>query len=84
VGREERHQLVVGEADLLMCVEIVIADREIGPLRRAIGRAIENIVGADQVAIDRLPQVTQVHAAERTVPVSAVALSAIQFARCRS
>ena len=40
---------------------------------------VERVVGGDQAAVDRVAQVRQIEAAERAVPVGAVALAAIEL-----
>ena len=48
----------------------------------AAGGAVQQIVGRDQVPVYGVSQVRQVDAAERAVPVTAVALGTIQFRPC--
>ena len=76
---DQRHQLVVGQADFLPGVEVEVVGRGLDPRLRPAGRPVEQVVGGDQVLVDGVAQVRQVDAAERAVPVAAVALAAVEF-----
>ena len=78
-GRNQGHQLVVGQADFLPGVEIEIVGRGLDPGLRLAGGAVQQVVGGDQVLIDGVAQVRQIDAAERPVPVAAIALAAVEF-----
>ena len=82
--RDERHQPVAGQAHFGAGVEVVIVGRELDPRLVALGQAaalggVEQVVGGDQMLVDGVAQVRQVRAAERAVPVAAVALAAIEL-----
>ena len=78
-GQHQRHHAVVGEADLLPGVEVVVVGRGLDPRFRPPGRTVENVVGSDQRAIDRVAKVRQIDAAERPVPMAAIALGPIKL-----
>ena len=68
-GYDQGHQPVVGQANLLPGVEIVVVGRGLHPGLGAIGQAIEGFVGGDQAVVDRVAEVRQVNAAEGPVPM---------------
>ncbi len=72
-------QPVVFEADLLAGIEVKVADLDRGPRPVALFGVIKGVVGRDQAAVDRVPQMGQIKAAERSVPVGTVALPAIKL-----
>ena len=78
-GRTQRRQLVVCQEDFLPGVEIEIPGHGLDPWLGPIRGAIEQVVGGDQRAVHGVAQVRQINAAERSVPVAAIALSAIQL-----
>ena len=82
--RDQRHQPVAGQAHFLPAVEVVVVGRELDPRPIAFGQAaafgrVEQVVGRDQVLVDGVAQVRQIRAAERAVPVAAVALAAVEL-----
>ena len=79
-GPDEGDQPVVLEADLLAGVEVEVADLERDPRAGLALGVVEGVVGGDQAAVDRVAEVGQVEAAERAVPVGAVALAAVELA----
>ena len=78
-GRDQGHQLVVGQADFLAGVEIEVVGRGLDPGLRPADRPVQQVVGGDQVLVDGVAQVRQIDAAERPVPIAAIALAAIEF-----
>ena len=77
--RHQRHQLVVGQADFLPGVEVEVVGRGLDPGLRPADRAVQQVVGGDQMLVDGVAQVRQIDAAERAVPIAAIALAAIQL-----
>ena len=80
----EGHKPIAGEPNFLPAIEVVIVGRQLDPRLIAIRHTaavelVEQIVGSDQMLIDRIAQMRQVSAAERTVPVAAIALAAIEL-----
>ena len=78
-GREQCHQPVVGQLHFLAGVEVVIGGRGFDPAARPPADPIQQVVGGDQVLVDGVAEVGQIDAAERPVPVAAVALAAIKL-----
>ena len=78
-GHDQGQQLVVGQADLLPGVEIVVVGGGLDPGFRPAGRPVQQVVGGDQLLIDGVAEVRQVDAAEGPVPMAAVALAAIEL-----
>ena len=80
----KRDQPIAGQANFLPAVEVVVVGRQLDPRLIAIGQAaavqlVEQIVGGDQMLVDGVAQMRQVGAAERTVPVAAIALAAVEL-----
>ena len=79
VRRDQGHHLVVRQPDFLPPVEIEVVGRRLDPSLRLSDGSIEQIVGGDQVLIDGVAQMGQIDAAERAVPIAAIALAAVQL-----
>ena len=62
-----------------MGVEVEVFGDRLDPRFRFARCTIQQVVGGDEVFVDGVAQVGEVNAAERAVPVGAVALAAIQF-----
>jgi len=78
-GRDQGHEFVVGQADFLASVEIEVVGRGLDPIVRPPDGAVQQVVGRDQTTVDGVAQMRQINAAERPMPVAAVALAAIQL-----
>ena len=78
-GRTKAISAVVLEADLLAGIEVEIADLERNARAGAALGVVQGVMSGDQAAVDRVPQVRQVKAAERPMPVRTVALAPIEL-----
>ncbi len=78
-GRDQGHQLVVGQADFLAGVEVEVVGRGLDPGLRPAGGPVQQVVGRDQRVVDGVAEVRQVDAAEGPVPIAAVALAAVEL-----
>ena len=78
-GRHQGHQPVVGQADFLAGVEVEVVGDGLDPGFRPAGGLVQQVVGGDQVVVDGVAQVGQIEAAERAVPVAAIALAAVEL-----
>ncbi len=73
--REQRHELVVRQADFLPGVEIEIVRRGFDPRFATAGGLFQQRVGGNEMFVNRVPQMRQIQPAECPVPVRAVALA---------
>jgi len=81
---DECDQPIAGEADFGASVEVVVLRRQLNPgfvtfSQAAMGGGVEQVVGGDQVLEDGVAKVREVRATERSVPIAAVALAAVEF-----
>ena len=79
-GGDQADQLIIGQADFLPGVEVVVVHGRLDPGFLFSFSLIEQIVSGDHLVVDRVAQVRQIDAAERSVPVGAIALRAIEGA----
>src|SRR5262245_38836049 len=78
-GRDISDQLVVRQSDFLAGIEVKVARTSLDPRADSPRSLFNGRVGCDQVRINGVAQVRQVQAAERAVPVTAVALAPVKF-----
>src|SRR5262245_12209547 len=73
-GREQTNQPIVGEANFLASVEVVVIDGGFDEGTGFSGGQIKQVVTCDELVVDGVTEVRQINAAKRAVPVGAVAL----------
>ncbi len=77
VRRYQGHHLVVRQPDFLAGVEIEVVGRGLDPGLRLSDGSIQQVVGGDQMLVDGVAEMGQIDAAERAVPIAAIALAAV-------
>lgn len=81
-GGQKGDQAVARQTNFLAGVEVEVVGVDLHPARRTAAGRFDQRVGRDQVVVDRVPQMRQIQSTERSVPVRAVALAAIEFGSC--
>ena len=78
VVRQASHP-VVDQLHFLPRVQVKVGSRRLDPFGWLAKCFVQQVVGRDQVVVDRVAQMWQVNAAKGTVPITAVALASIKF-----
>lgn len=75
---QEADEFVAGKANFLPQIEVIVLDSCFHKTTGAANRLIEQVLAGDELVIDGVAQMGEIDAAEGTVPVGAVALTAIK------
>jgi hypothetical protein len=75
---QQANEPIIGQANFLAGVEVVIIDGRLDKSRRLAGGLVDFVVASDELVVNGIPQVREVDAAERPMPIGAVALPPIE------
>ena len=77
--RDPSAKLLVGQTHFLTPIKTIIISGRFDPLALVTQRGHQYAFGDQQMVVDPVSQMRQIHSAKRAVPITAVALAAIQM-----